>query len=190
MQDPMYPAKDPSAWNLGTPISRTQRYSPSLALQPKLHPEWLPPIKCQGIGCPDPWQVFCVHSLRPAETQFGRQWPSSEVEPGLVEVRAALVRVGHPDQHWSRIRHQTEPFLALSQRKFHLLPFRDVHTDSEKARHRRHWLQSRISRCPQANGRRHRSAPRDTPLDTHFGLVAHHRRSSILARGRPDERAP
>ena len=62
--------------------------------------------------------VLRVHALRPAIAELFFQRAAREVQPALVEERAPLLRIRHPDHDRRRVGHGVEERLAVPRRLF------------------------------------------------------------------------
>ena len=60
--------------------------------------------------------IFGMNSLGPAILEFLLQAPTSEIEPGLIEIIAKFVWPRHPDQDGRRICNYPESLFAFAQR--------------------------------------------------------------------------
>src|SRR5258708_32641811 len=75
-----------------------------------------------------------MNPFQPTVAKLSFQWPTSEFQPGLIEVVAQFVWTGHPDHHWSSISDQSEAFFALAYCVLGLVALGDVHCHPKHAR--------------------------------------------------------
>src|SRR5204863_199993 len=83
-------------------------------------------IKEMGIGVHATLQILAMYSLCPTISELRMHWPSSKVQPCLIDVGAEFVRARHPDQDWRGVGNQSETLFAFLDCFFCPLALRDV----------------------------------------------------------------
>ena len=133
--------------------------------------------------------------LQPALPDLVRQGPADELEPRLVEPRAAACGIGNPDQDRRAVGHQAEPRFARLQRRRGLPLGGDVahhqgeaHQPPSRVAHRGHQPRSRDDGCRRAApaSARTRRGPRPPPPRSPCDAAAVAATSNSLATGLPD----
>ena len=129
-----------------------------VALQAELH--FVGPARVERgvIGVERAVEIRRVQVVAPAVADLLLDVAADEIEPALVEPRAALVLAAHPDEHRRRVRRGAEALLALAQRGFGAIAAGDVADESAE-----HEVVAEADR-------------RDREFDGEFGAVAMHRR--------------
>src|SRR5499427_1089806 len=81
-----------------------------------LHAEWFALVERRVVRVEATRQVVWMHAIRPAIPQFCFDRSARKSQPGLIELRAALVESRHPEHDWRRVGEEPEPLFALPQR--------------------------------------------------------------------------
>ena len=86
------------------------------APQPVFHPERVAPVEMRHVGFQAARKVVGVHAVAPTVALLLLAGAAGEVEPGLVEVGAAPIGPGLPDQRRDIVEHGAEAVVAGAQR--------------------------------------------------------------------------
>jgi hypothetical protein len=84
--------------------------------KPIFHHEGFTMVEGASVGLQALLQIRGVYTVCPAIADLGLEGSPGEIEPWLVEVRAALVGAGNPDEERQAVRHQPEQPFAFSGR--------------------------------------------------------------------------
>src|SRR5262245_6906890 len=104
------------------------QYPTVLAVSPPesvFHPEVSPRIECRYVFRHAALPIVGMNSFGPAVAEFLRDRSTSEIQPRLVEVNAALGGIRHPDHDWRRIRHRPKSGFTLAKANCLQTTFRD-----------------------------------------------------------------